>query len=96
MEPLDNFLDLEIKPRPISKPQPAIVVPLPEPVAPPVRLPEPRTIAPKGVAEKDGPTRGAILLQAIVLEARKEQTPATMAAMRSLIAKFSCECGLGF
>jgi len=49
-----------------------------------------------GVAEKDGPTRDEILLQAIVLEARKEQTPVTTAAMRSLIAKFSSECGLGF
>jgi hypothetical protein len=50
----------------------------------------------KGTVEPNGPTRDEILLQAIVLEARKEQTPATMAAMRSLIAKFSCECGLGF
>jgi hypothetical protein len=31
-----------------------------------------------------------------VIVARKEQTPATKSALRNLIAKFSCECGLGF
>jgi hypothetical protein len=50
----------------------------------------------KGTVEQDGPTQSEILLQAIVLEARKEQTPVTKAAMRNLIAKFSCECGLDF
>jgi hypothetical protein len=101
MEPLDNFLDLDIKPRPIEPvndpvTNPVIVVPVPEPVAPPVRLPEPRAIAPRGIREGDGATRGEILLQAIVLEARKEQTPVTKGALRNLIAKFSCEYGLDF
>jgi hypothetical protein len=78
-------LEAEILPRPINQSIPT-----------PITSPEPREIAPKGVAEQDGPTRDEILLQAIVLEARKQQTPVTNAAMRNLIAKFSCEYGLDF
>jgi hypothetical protein len=85
--PLD---DSPIEPRPLF---PTLA---PEPVAPPVRLPEPRPMSIKGTVEQDGPTRDEILLQAIVLEARRKQTPATKGALRNLIAKFSCECGLGF
>jgi hypothetical protein len=44
----------------------------------------------------DGPSRADILLEAIVITARKQQTPATRGALRNLIAKFGCECGLGF
>jgi hypothetical protein len=44
----------------------------------------------------DGPTQSDVLLAAIVIVARKEQTPATRGALRNLIAKFSCECGLDF
>jgi hypothetical protein len=57
---------------------------------------KPREIAPKGTVEQDGPTQADILLQAITLIARKPQTPATKGALRNLIAKFSCECGLDF
>ena len=57
---------------------------------------KPREIAPKGTIEQNGPTEAGRLLAAIVLLARKEQTPATKGALRNLIAKFSCECGLGF
>ncbi len=57
---------------------------------------KPRQIAPRGVAEKDGITEADRLLTAIVLVARKEQTPATKGALRNLIAKFSCEYGLDF
>jgi hypothetical protein len=96
--PLDDsdFPELHIEPRPVPlpEPEPQAEVVIPEPV--PVRPAEPQQSSIKGVVEKDGPTRDQILLQAIVLEARKEQTPVTMAAMRSLIAKFSSECGLGF
>ena len=88
-EPLFDDPD-EIKPRPLFP------TPAPEPVAPPVQPATPRPMPVKGTVEHDGPTRDEILLQAIVLEARKEQTPVTMAAMRSPIARFSCECGLGF
>jgi hypothetical protein len=62
----------------------------------PVKAREPREIAPKGSVEQDGPTQADILLEAIVLVARKPQTPATRAALRSLIARFSCEFGLDF
>lgn len=67
---------IEIKPRPIGPP---ITAPAPEPVAPPVQ-PSPSLALPssiKGTVEKDGPTQSEILLRAIVLEARKEQTPVT-------------------
>ena len=92
MEPLDNFLNLEIKPRPLETP----ILPAPEPIAPPVQPSPPLPTSIRGPLERDGPTQGEILLQAIVLEARKEQTPVTTAAMRTLIAKFTRECGLGF
>ena len=96
--PLDNFLDLEIKPRPVKPAtEPVIVVPLPEPATPPVRLPEPRPTSIKGTVEHDGPTRDEILLTALTIVARREpQTEVTRGAMRNLIAKFSFECGLGF
>jgi hypothetical protein len=84
------FDDSPIEPRPLFP------TAAPEPVAPPVVLPEPREIAPRGIPEKDGPTQSEILLQAIVLEARKEQTPVTTAAMRNLIAKFASEFSLDF
>jgi hypothetical protein len=77
-----------IEPRPVSVPieiQPR-----------PVKHRGPREIAPKGIVEQDGPTQADILLEAIVLVARKPQTVATRGALRNLIARFSCECGLGF
>jgi hypothetical protein len=85
--PLDDFpyADHEIKPRPIESPSAPVIVP-----------PEPLPTSIKGTVEHDGPSRDEILLQAIVLVARKEQTPATRGALRKLIAKFSCEHGLGF
>lgn len=43
---------------------------------------------------EDGPTQSDVLLQAIVIVARKE--PPNKAALRNLIAKFSCEYGLDF
>jgi len=45
---------------------------------------------------KDGPTQSDVLLQAIVITARREQTPTTRAALRNLIAKFSHAYGLDF
>jgi hypothetical protein len=84
------FDDSPIEPRPLFP------TPAPEPVKLPVQPSPPPPSSIKGIPEKDGATQSEILLQAIVLEARKEQTPVTTAAMRSLIAKFSCECGLGF
>ncbi len=62
----------------------------------PVKARAPQEIAPKGVVERDGPTQADVLLEAIVLVARKPQTAATRGTLRNLIAKFSCECGLGF
>jgi hypothetical protein len=73
-----------IEPRPVSSVE----------IAP--RLLKPREVAPKGAKEQDGITEADRLLAAIVLVTRKEQTPATKGALRNLIAKFSCECGLGF
>jgi hypothetical protein len=85
------FDDIEIKPRPLFP------TPAPEPIAPPVQLPEPRAIAPKGTREVDGPTRDQILLTALTIVARREpQTVATRGAMRELIRRHSVECGLGF
>jgi hypothetical protein len=77
-------LEAEILPRSITEFTPA-----------PITSPEPRAIAPKGTIEQNGITEADRLLAAIVLVARKEQTPATKGALRNLIAKFSCECGLG-
>jgi hypothetical protein len=90
----DDFLD-PIEPRPLFS-EPILPRPIEPPSAPVIVPPEAHEIAPRGIPEKDGPSRDEILLQAIVLEARKEQMPVTTAAMRSLIAKFSSECGLGF
>jgi hypothetical protein len=91
-------------PEPAPEPQPlpdhdqplqkAVAIANPTPCV--IPAPTPREIAAKGFRKQDGPTRDQILLNAIVCVARKEQTPVTVAAMRTLIAKFSCECGLGF
>ena len=92
MEQIDPFADTcEIKPRPVEE-----ISPLPEPPSLPIVSPEPREIAPRGIPEKDGPTQSELLLQAIVLEARKEQTEVTRGAIRDLIRRHSVECGLGF
>jgi hypothetical protein len=80
IEPRPVSYDEEIRPRPIE----------------PVAAPATREIAPKGTIEQNGITEADRLLAAIVLVARKEQTPATKGALRKLIAKFSCECGLDF
>jgi hypothetical protein len=84
--------DLEpILPRPLF-PEPTVA-----PAPPPVHLPEPREIAPRGIPEKDGPTRDEILLTALTIVARREpQTEVTRGAMRDLIRRHSVECGLGF
>lgn len=74
-----------IEPRPVSR----VAEIEPRPL-------KPREIAPKGTIEQNGITEADRLLGAIVLVARKEQTPATRGALRNLIAKFSCEYGLGF
>jgi hypothetical protein len=81
-----------ILPRPLGAPIP----PLPESTPVVIVPPEPREITPRGIPEKDGITEADRLLTAIVLVARKEQTPSTKGALRNLIAKFSCECGLDF
>ncbi len=78
------FDTIEVEPRPLTTPA---LEPCPL---------KPREIAPKGTIEQNGITEADRLLQAIVLVARKEQTPATKGALRNLIAKFNCECGLGF
>jgi hypothetical protein len=102
----DSDFDL-IQPRPEPEPEPQpLPTAEPEPlqkavaIANPAKvvIPQPmaREVAPRGMVEHDGPTRDQILLTAIVRVARKEQTPVTVAAMRTLIAKFSCECGLDF
>jgi hypothetical protein len=80
----------DIEPRPISVMEE--IQPRPVKSAPNLV----RQIAPKGNVEQDGPTQADILLEAIVLVARKPQTVATRSALRSLIAKFSCEYGLDF
>jgi hypothetical protein len=88
IEPRPVFAAEEISPRPIeSIPAPVIAAPT---------APEPREIAPKGTIERNGITEADRLLTAIVILARKEQTPTTKGALRNLIAKFSCERGLGF
>lgn len=93
---ISNFFvePFNIEPRPLEAP--ILPRPVNQPIPTPITHPEPRAIAPKGVAEKDGITEADRLLGAIVLVARKEQTPATKGALRSLIAKFSCEYGLDF
>jgi hypothetical protein len=78
-------VDEEIRPRPIYETAPT-----------PITSPKPREIAPRGTIEKNGITEADRLLAEIVLVARKEQTPATKGALRSLIAKFSSEYGLDF
>jgi hypothetical protein len=57
-------------------------------VAPVIRDPDIKT--------EDGPSRADILLEAIVITARKQQTVATRAAMRSLIAKVQLRVRFGF
>jgi hypothetical protein len=95
MEPLDNFLDLDIKPRPIEPvTDPVIVVPVPEPVAPPVRRPEPRRTSIKGTVEQEGCTEAERLLQAIITASRKENP--NRAALRTLCVRFSREFSLDF
>jgi hypothetical protein len=92
-DPLDDS-DL-IQPRPEPEPlQKTVTIANPATVV--IPAPKAREIVANGVIEQDGPTRDQILLNAIVRVPRKEQTPVTVAAMRTLIAKFSSECGLGF
>lgn len=89
--PLDDFD--EIQPRPIS---PTLDPFTPEIIFPELPQPQPDPIMPKGSKQQNGITEADRLLAAIVLLARREQTPATRGALRNLIAKFSCECGLDF
>jgi hypothetical protein len=84
-----SLFDDEIEPRPLE--EEILPRPINQSIPTPITSPEPREIAPKRVAEKDGITEADRLLGAIVLVARKEQTPATKGALRNLIAKFSCE-----
>jgi hypothetical protein len=85
-EPIEpRPLEAEILPRPIN-----------ESIPTPITSPEPREIAPKGTIEQNGIREADRLLTAIVIVARKDQTPATRGALRNLIAKFSCEYGLDF
>jgi len=57
---------------------------------------EPRQIAPKGKGEQDGPTQADVLLESIVVLARKPQTVTTKTALRSLVVKCSREIALDF
>ena len=82
-----------IEPRP---PEEILPRPINESIPTPITSSEPREIAPKGTIEQNGITEADRLLGAIVVVARKEQTPATKGALRNLIARFSCEYGLGF
>jgi hypothetical protein len=99
-EPLDDS-DLPIEPRPEPEPEPQPLpdsqLPNPEPASHStvvIPAPTPRTIASRGFSECDGATEADRLLQSIVLLARKE-TP-NKGALRSMIARFSNEHGLGF
>jgi hypothetical protein len=99
------FVDLfTIEPRPVTslaiEPRPVKHAPKPaQQIA--ARAIVAHTVAPTvkddpDASPDDGPSQADILLEAIVLVARKPQTVVTRAAMRNLIAKFSCECGLDF
>ncbi|MGA8150438.1 MAG: hypothetical protein WB952_05770 [Terriglobales bacterium] len=70
---------------------------IPEPILPrPISAPEARQIAAKGAQEQDGFTQADILLESIVRLSRKPQTATTRSALRALILRFNCECGLDF
>jgi hypothetical protein len=90
---VDDFYE-PIEPRPL---EPGI---LPRPITGwaieprPVKSREQREIAPKGTVEQDGPTQADILLQAIVLVARRD--PPNHAALRTLCVRFSREHALDF
>jgi hypothetical protein len=86
------FDDIEIKPRPIFPAEE--VPPLPESSPSVIVPPEPRPIAPRGIAEKDGPTQSELLLQAIITASRKE-TP-NRGVLRVLCSRFSREHALDF
>jgi hypothetical protein len=96
MEPLDDFFDdtVEIKPRPISEPEPMIVVRLPEPVAPPVQPSPPLPSLIKGIPEKNGPTQSEILLQAIIATSRKPNP--NRGALINLCVRYVREHALDF
>ncbi len=82
---MDRVSLFDIEPRPVSGVEEIEPRPL-----------KPREIGAKGTVEQNGITEADRLLAAIVILARKEQTPATKGELRNLIAKFSCECGLEF
>jgi hypothetical protein len=99
---VERFPLLTIAPRPITgvliAPRP--IKPAPHPaqriaqVAIVSQAVAPVTMADLDADVHDGPTQSDVLLPAIILVARKE--PPSKGALRSLIAKFSSECGLGF
>jgi hypothetical protein len=100
------FVELfTIEPRPVTgmviEPRP--VKPAPDPAQQiAARAITSHAIVPKvaddpDLEPEDGPTQADILLEAIVITARREpQTPATWGALRDLIRRFSNECGLDF
>jgi hypothetical protein len=92
-------LETEILPRPIESITASEILP-PDPPEPPA---DPAaaiaqiaitTHAVTPVSKYDGPTQSEILLQAIILVARRE--PPNQGALRNLIMKFSSEYSLDF
>ena len=62
----------------------------------PVSSPQERLKAARGTVLRDGLSESEIGLEAIVILARKQQTPETRAALRAAICRFNFLFGLDF
>jgi len=108
IKPRPIFPAEEIPPAPESTPSVIVPPASPEPRPDPAAAMAEKAITPykflrplppddPNASQHDGPTREAILLDALTIVARREpQTSATRGAMRDLIRRHSIECGLGF
>jgi hypothetical protein len=85
------------EPQPLPNPEPQPLqktVVTVDPVTVKVRAPEARAITAKGNAEHNGPSECDVLLQCIIVLARRE--PVNRAALRTLCVRFTREHALTF